>query len=384
MLLQLGPSHPATHGTTRFMVEVDGETVVRMDVEIGYLHRGFEKMCENVTYNQCQPYTDRLNYCSPLLNNFGFCQAVEKLAQIEVPERAQYIRVIMGEIARICDHLTCTTAVGMELGGFTVFFYCIESRDLLWDLIEETSGARLTTSYGRIGGVQHDLPEGFAEKYEWTKKKVLSWLKDVDKLLTKNRIFIDRCRNTGIISKEDAISFSITGPFLRSTGVNWDLRKNKPYFVYDRFEFDVPVGTRGDNYDRYLLRLEEIRQSFRIIDQALAQIPEGRHITDDPRYALPAKAKTYGSIEGTINHFKLIMEGTLIPKGQAYGYTEGANGELGFHITSDGSGRPYRVRVRPPCFTNVAALSHISTGGFLADIIPTFDTMNMIGGEIDR
>jgi NADH-quinone oxidoreductase subunit D len=384
MTITLGPSHPATHGTSRFIVELDGETIVRMDVEVGYLHRGFEKMCENVTYNQVQPYTDRLNYVSPLLNNVGFCHAVEKLAGIEAPERAQYIRVIMGELSRICDHLTCTTAMGMELGGFTVFFYCIEARDLIWDLVEETTGARLTTSYGRVGGVQHDLPEGFADKYRSVKTKVLDWVRDVDKMLTKNRIFIDRCRNTGLISKEDAISYAMTGPFLRSTGVSYDVRKHKPYFVYDRFDFEVPLGNRGDNFDRYLIRIQEIYQSFRIIDQALEQIPDGPFIIDDPRYALPPKAKVYSSIEGTINHFKLVMEGTPVPKGEAYGYTEGGNGELGFHITSDGSGRPYRVRVRPPCLCNVAALAEMSIGGFLADVIPTFDSMNMIGGEIDR
>jgi len=434
MFLNVGPSHPAMHGIIKIVTELDGERVVSADVEIGYLHRGFEKMCEEGPYNNAIPYTDRLNYVSPLINNFGYCLAIERLLGIEATERCQYIRVIMSELSRISDHLTCIGASAMELGAFTVFLYMIKARELLWELIEDVTGARLTISYGRVGGVKADLPERFAENTRKALEETRKILIECDTLLTRNRIFMDRMQGTGVISKEDAVSYGITGPFLRATGVNYDVRKRHPYFVYDRTKFDVPLGEHGDNYDRYLVRMEEMEQSMRIVEQALAQIPEGPIQVDyegkvlpaaamvdqaklgntaglkivevdlDPtlsgstkrfhgrinapekRAVLPPKEDTYGNIEGLMHHFKLVMIGHGIrpPKGEVYVPVEGANGELGFYIVSDGSDRPYRVRVRPPCFTIMAALPQLLIGDMVADIVPTFGSVNMIGGELDR
>ncbi|GAB4302443.1 MAG: NADH-quinone oxidoreductase subunit D [Myxococcota bacterium] len=384
MSVQMGPSHPSMHGIVKLNLELDGETILRVEPEIGYLHRGFEKMCEVRTWNQVLPFTDRLNYVSAGLNNVGYHLAVEKLIGLEIPERAKYIRVIFSELFRIIDHFICVAAAAMELGGFTVYFYCVEAREKLFELTEGLSGARITTSYGRIGGVNRDLFPGFAEHYRAVKKRCMELYKDIDTLLTKNRIFIDRVRNTGVISKEDAINFSYAGPMLRSTGFAHDLRKVEPYLVYDRFDFEVPVGDNGDNFDRYSVRMREILQSFRIIDQALEQIPDGPIISDDVRYVLPPKNEVYHSIEGMMNHFKLIMEGVKVPAGEIYSATEAANGELGFFIVSDGGGKPYRIHVRAPCFHFTASLPFLLEGGLLADIIPTFDAINMIGGELER
>jgi len=434
MLLNVGPSHPAMHGIVRIITELEGEKVLTSDVEIGYLHRAFEKSAEQRGYLQVIPYTDRLNYVSPLINNFGYCLAVEKLFGLKVPERAQYIRVILSEISRVADHLTCIGATAMELGAFTVFLYMMQAREYLYELIEAVTGARITVTYSRIGGLKADLPKGFEAKCRAAIQKSRKLLKDCDGLLTMNRIFVDRTKGVGVISQEDALSYAITGPFLRSTGVDYDVRRAFPYLVYDRFEFEIPVGTKGDNYDRYLCRMEEMVQSFRIIEQALDQIPEGPVLTDmegrvipasemvdeakmgrtegllqnsvtgDPtlegaprdrypafetsnmRAILPAKEDTYGNIEGLMHHFKIVMDGHGIrpPKGEAYFPVEGGNGELGFYVVSDGSGRPYRVRVRPPCFAIMAALPVMLNGGMFADIIPTFGSVNMIGGELDR
>ena len=434
MFLNVGPSHPAMHGIIQIILELDGERILGADVEIGYLHRAFEKESERGPYNNVMPYTDRLNYVSPLINNFGYCLAVERLLGIEATERCNYIRVIMSEISRITDHLTCVGASAMELGAFAVFLYMIKAREWLWELIEAVTGARLTISYGRVGGVKADLPEGFAERTRKVLEEVRGVLLECDTLLTRNRIFVDRMQDTGVISKERAMSYAITGPFLRATGLALDVRKAAPYFVYDRMTFHVPTGAHGDNYDRYLVRMEEMEQSMRIIEQALAQIPagplnvdyEGRvlpadvmvdeakmgrvagfkqvRVTLDPtlegstrgphdavnagerRAVLPAKEDTYGNIEGLMNHFKLIMLGHGIrpPQGEYYSAVEGANGELGFYVVSDGSDRPYRVRVRPPCFTIMAALPDLIVGDMMADLVPTFGSINMIGGELDR
>ncbi len=384
MTINLGPSHPATHGTVRIVAELDGEIIQKADVEIGYLHRGFEKSCENATWAQVLPYTDRLNYVSPLLNNVGWAMAVEKLLGIQDPERSQYIRVIAGEVSRMADHLTMLGAMSLELGGFAPFLYGMEARELLYDRITELCGARVTTAYTRIGGVANDLPPGWTDKLKGTLVKVAELREEMDKLLSKNRIFIDRTRGTGVITREDALDFGFTGPCLRATGVDYDVRKAHPYLVYDRFDFTVPLGTRGDNYDRFLLRVEELRQSERIILQALDQLPDGPVIVDDWRIALPPKAQVYGSIEGVMAHFKLIMQGPQIPPGEAYQYTEGGNGELGFYIVSNGQGKPYRVHVRAPGFPLLSALGHIVQGHMLADLIPTFDSINMIGGEVEQ
>jgi len=384
MQIAMGPSHPAMHGTVQMLLTLDGETVVDMDVRIGYLHRGFEKMAEVCTYNQVIPYTDRLNYVSPLCNNVGWVLAVEKALGITCPERCQYIRMIMCEMSRISDHLTAIGAGALELGGFTPFLYAVQAREEVWQVVEQVTGARLTTSYTRVGGVKADLTDDFEERWAHAKSEVLRLIVDVDKLLTKNRIFYDRMANVGVISQEDAIAYGYTGPALRSTGVDYDVRTYAPYLLYDRVEFDVPVGTNGDNYDRYLVRLEEVRQSIRIIDQCLAQMQPGPIKVEDWTVVLPPKDAVYNTIEGMIAHFKLIMEGVKVPAGEVYGYIEGGNGEVGFYVVSDGSGRPWRVKVRPPCFALMQALKPMLVGGLLADIIPTFDTINMIGGEIDR
>jgi NADH-quinone oxidoreductase subunit D len=384
MEIQMGPSHPASHGTVKFNLKLDGETIVAVDVEIGYLHRGFEKMCEQATWNHCFPYADRLNYASPLLNNVGFALAVEKLAGLEVPERVKYIRVICGEISRITDHLTCLGMGASEIGAISAGFYMIEAREYLYDLVEAITGARLTVTYGRLGGVTNDLPADVRSRVARCFESVRGVVGDCEKLLSRNRIFVDRMQGVGAISREDAISYGMTGPLLRATGVDYDVRKAEPYLVYDRMDFIVPTGTTGDNYDRFNVRLAEIEQSMKIVDQALAQIPDGPIMANDPRYVLPPKREVYGSIEGLMNHFKLVIEGQKIPAGEVYVATEGGNGELGFYLVSDGSGRPYRVRVRPPCFYAMSALEQMLTGAMIADVITTFGQINMIGGECDR
>ena len=435
MLLNVGPSHPAMHGIIRMILKLDGEVVRDVDVEIGYLHRGFEKMSETVPYNGVIPYADRLNYVSPLINNMGYCMAVEKLLGLKVPERCEYIRVIMSEISRISDHLTCIGASAMELGAFSVFLYMIKAREFLWELVELVTGARLTISYCRVGGVKADLPSGFEERAAKALDETRKVLAEVDKLLTRNRIFVDRMKGTGKISQEDAISYGITGPFLRATGVNFDVRKASPYSIYDQVQFEVPLGSHGDNLDRYYVRMEEMEQSMRIVEQCLKNIPGGpvavhpetgqpiaaaemvdkakmgkidqisdRIVVTDPTLAgaeksihgniaapekrvfLPPKEDTYGNIEGLMQHFKLVMFGHGIrpPKGEVYQAVEGANGELGFYVVSDGSENAYRVRVRPPCFPIMAALPKLLTGDQMADVVPTFGSVNMIGGELDR
>jgi NADH-quinone oxidoreductase subunit D len=435
MLLNVGPAHPAMHGIIRILAKLEGEQIREADVEIGYLHRGFEKMSETVDYNGVIPYTDRLNYVSPLINNMGYCMAVEKLLGIPVPERCHYVRVILAEISRITDHLTCVGASAMELGAFTVFLYMIKAREYLWELVEKVTGARLTVTYCRVGGVKADLPDDFAGPCRKAFAETRTVLAEVDGLLTRNRIFADRMNGTGAISAEEAISYGITGPFLRATGADYDVRKDCPYAVYDRLPFDVPVGTRGDNMDRYLVRMEEMEQSMRIVEHALRDIPRGpvqvnpetgRPIpaaemvdrakigdipaiadgsavacptlegsggpahafiaTGDKRVFLPAKEDTYGNIEGLMQQFKLVMSGHGVrpPKGEVYFPVEGANGELGFYVVSDGTGSPYRVRVRPPCFAIMSALPRLITRDMMADLIPTFGSVNMIGGELDR
>jgi NADH-quinone oxidoreductase subunit D len=386
MPLNMGPSHPAMHGTVRMVLEVEGEKISNVDIQIGYLHRCFEKESESATWTQIFPYTDRLNYVSPMLNNVGYALAVEKLLGIDkrIPERAQFIRVIVGEISRVTDHLTCLGAGAMELGAFTAFLYNLKFREWLWELLEELSGARLTHSYVRIGGVVADLPAGWMDKLRDVLRRGREVLKDVDKLLTRNRIFRDRMDGIGIITREDVAAWGLTGPIARSAGVPYDIRKDHPYLVYDRFDFDVAIGSVGDNFDRYAVRVEEMHQSMRILEQAMDQIPEGRTLIDDPRIALPPKSETYNSIEAMIAHFKLIMDGIHVPPGEVYSFTEGGNGELGFYLVSDGSGTPYRVRIRPPCFAATAGLAQMIVGRMIPDVVPTFGSLNMIGGECDH
>lgn len=380
----MGPSHPASHGTIKFNLRLDGEQIVDCDVEIGYLHRGFEKMCEQGTWTQVFPYTDRLNYASPLINNVGFALAVEKLAGIEAPERAQWIRMVMSEISRICDHLTCLGMASIEVGAFTVGLYMNEAREYLYDLVEAVTGARVTVSYCRIGGVANDLPADFGAALRDRFGKIRALLADCDALLTRNRIFVDRMSGVGVLPAKEAISYGVTGPMLRASGVAYDVRKRFPYLFYDRVDWEVPTGSRGDNYDRFLVRLQEIEQSMRIAEQALERMPPGEVRLRDPRYVLPPKSEVYHSIEGLMNHFKIVMEGIKIPPGEVYFPVEGANGELGFYLVSDGSGRPYRVRVRPPCFFGMASLGEILRGHMVADVVTIFGMVNMIGGECDR
>jgi NADH-quinone oxidoreductase subunit D len=384
MELQMGPSHPASHGTIKFNLKLDGERIVDCDVEVGFLHRGFEKMCEQGTWTQCFPYTDRLNYASPCINNVGFALAVERLIGIDTTERCKYVRMIMSEVARIADHLTCLGMASSEVGATTVAFYMLEAREFLYDLIEAVTGARLTVTWCRVGGMTHDLPEDFNDRMKASFARLDQVLSDCDKLLSRNRVFIDRMANVGKLSKEEAISYGLTGPLLRAAGVSYDVRKAHPYLVYDRMEFEVPLGDRGDNYDRFNVRFQEMYQSKRIIEQAIAALPEGPVTITDPKVVLPDKEKVYNSIEGLMNHFKLIMEGIHVPAGEVYQAVEGGNGELGFYIVSDGSGRPYRVRVRPPCFLGMGALNKMLIGRMIPDIITTFGMINMIGGECDR
>ena len=384
MELQMGPSHPASHGTIKFNLKLDGEKIVDCDVEVGYLHRGFEKMCEQGTWTQCFPYTDRLNYASPCINNVGFALAVERLLGIDTTERCKYVRMIMSEVARIADHLTCLGMASSEVGATTVAFYMLEAREFLYDLIEAVTGARLTVTWCRVGGMTHDLPADFNDRMKASFARLDQVLSDCDKLLSRNRVFIDRMAGVGKLPKEEAISYGLTGPLLRATGVSYDVRKAHPYLVYDRMEFEVPVGDRGDNYDRFNVRFQEMYQSKRIIEQAIAALPEGPVTITDPKVVLPEKEKVYNSIEGLMNHFKLIMEGIHVPAGEVYQAVEGGNGELGFYIVSDGSGRPYRVRVRPPCFLGMGALNKMLIGRMIPDIITTFGMINMIGGECDR
>ena len=386
MTINMGPSHPATHGTVRIVLDIEGETIRKADVQIGYLHRCFEKESEHATYTQVFPYTDRLNYVSPMCNNVGYALAVEKLLGVvdKIPDRAQYIRVIVSELSRITDHLTCSAAGAMELGAMTIFFWAVKTREWIWELLEELSGARLTHSYVRIGGVAHDLTPNFKERLRDLFPKIEKTLADISDSLYDNRIFRDRMDGTGVFTQAQAIAYGWTGVSLRSTGISYDVRKDHPYLVYDKLDFEVPVGSKGDNFDRYILRVEEIRQSIKILKQALEMIPEGPITIDDPRISMPPKQEVYNSIEGMIGHFKLIVDGIRVPAGEVYSYTEGGNGELGYYIVSDGTGRPYRCRVRPPCFAIVSALETMILNTPIADIVPTFDMMNMIGGECDR
>ena len=384
MHINMGPSHPAMHGVINIKVDIDGEKVVNAKLDIGYLHRGFEKSAENKTYKQVIPYTDRLNYVSPLLNNFGYTLAVEKLLGIDVPRRTKFIRVIMGELSRLTDHLTCNAAIMMENGGFTPFLYYMKAREMLFALIEKVTGARLTVNYSRIGGLRNDLFDGFKEETLSILDKIQDILDDVEKMVIRNRIFMDRWKDTGILSREDAIAWNITGPVGRASGFDYDVRRDHPYFVYDELEFDVPIGKYGDTYDRVLVREEEMRQSMSIIRQALDLIPKGPINVDDPRITMPKKTKVYNTIEGMITNFKLIIEGVKVPAGEIYSFTEAGNGELGYYIVSDGTGKPYRVRLKPPCFYNTQALAEMIKGNTIADIIPVFGSINMIAGELDR
>jgi NADH-quinone oxidoreductase subunit D len=384
MVFNMGPSHPATHGVTKMIVELDGEQVTDCKIEIGFLHRGFEKSCENSTWTQVFPYTDRLNYVSSIMNNVGYALAVEKLCKLDIPERAKYLRVVSAELHRICDHMTVIGATGLELGAMTIVIFAVEARDLLWDRLTELCGARLTSNYCRIGGVARDMPEGWAEKTLQTLDRVAEIREEIATLLNRNRIFSDRLRGVGVISRADAIDYGFTGPCLRASGEPYDVRKAAPYLVYDRLDFDIPIGTNGDTFDRYLMRIEEARQSDRIVRQCFQQMTPGEIIVQDFRYALPPKPLVYGTIEGVMAHFKQIMEGIKVPAGEVYSYTEAANGELGFYLVSDGGGRPYKIGLRAPVWPMLMALPSMAKGRLFADLVPTYDSINYIAGEVEQ
>jgi NADH-quinone oxidoreductase subunit D len=386
-ILNMGPSHPASHGTVKFLIELDGETIVDLDVQVGYLHRGFEKECESGTWYQAIPYTDRLNYNSAILANIGYCLAVEKLLGLETPERCQWLRVLAAELSRIGDHLTRCGAACLELQAMTPFLYGIEARELTWDLQEILCGARVTSNYIRIGGVKHPMPASFPSLCRANIAKIRGLLKDFDDVVTDNRIFVDRLRGTGLIAKEELIRYGVTGPLLRAAGVPLDLRKAQPYLVYEQIDFDVPIGEVGDNYDRYLVCVEEMHQSLRIVEQCLEKLEElgdGPVNVDDPRVRWPAKARVFNKMEELIQQFKAVTEGPRVPPGEAYHAIESANGELGFYVVSDGTAVPWKVRCRPPSLINLQPLPLMVRGSLLADMIPTFDLINMIGGECDR
>jgi NADH-quinone oxidoreductase subunit D len=366
------------------VLDLEGEQVIDADVQVGYLHRGFEKECETGFFYQNIPYTDRLNYSSPIINNVGYCLAVEKLFDIRTPPRCEYIRVIGSEISRLADHLLSIGSSAMELAAFTPMLYLLEARELMYDLTDAMCGARVTTNFVRIGGISADLPEGFAKFAIERLDRTMKLLDDSDKLLTANPIFRERMELTGHLPPADLIAGGATGPILRAGGVPYDVRRVTPYLIYDQIDFDVPVGEHSDNFDRYLVRMEEMRQSRRMIVQCLERLPDGPVSSEDRRVRWPAKQKVFGQMEELIDQFKLVLEGGMPPAGEVYHAVEGANGELGFYIVSDGTGRPWKCRCRSPSFSNMSMMRGMLVGGQLADVVPTFGMTNMIGGECDR
>lgn len=382
--LNLGPSHPATHGTIRNFVALDGEKIVSCVTEIGYLHRGFEKSCEAHTYPQIIPYTDRLNYCSALLNNVGYSKAVEKILGVSLPDRAIFMRVILGELARIIDHEVCLGAMFVDMGGLTNYWYLYNPRERIYDFLSKLTGARFTNSFTRIGGMAYDFFDGWEDELNIHLEDIKQGLDDAMILIEKNRIFLDRVQNICNINAQEALNYGFTGPNLRASGVDYDLRKDKPYYYYDSFDFTVPVGSQGDIYDRMMVRFFEMKESISIIRQAMKIIPKGDVSIKDKDIFLPPKSEVYGNIEAIINHFKLIFDGIKLPNGHFYDASEGANGELGFFILSDGKTTPYRLKLRPPCFYALNAYSQMVKGCFIADSILNLGSLNIIAGELDR
>ena len=384
MPLNVGPSHPATHGCLRFMAAMDGETIVASVEEIGYLHRGFEKMVERGTWQQVIPYTDRLNYCSAIMNNIAFCRAVENMFGVELTERCKVLRVIVNELSRINDHFVCVAAAFQDLGGTTPFMYAFNPREEIMCIWEKLTGARLTNSYARIGGLYRDSYDGFEADVLSALDSTEKALKDLHACLDRNRIFLDRTVGIGKISAEKAISYGWTGPCLRASGVASDLRKDEPYYDYETYDWEVVVGTQGDCNDRLQVRLAEIEESVKIVRQALKRLAPGPVDIVDPRIRVPAHKLAYQDMEGLIGRFKSVYEGIRVPEGEYYCGSECANGELGFTIVSDGSGHPYRIKVRPPCLTQFAAFHDLVEGGQLADSMAVLSGLNIIAGELDR
>ncbi|MBI4564877.1 MAG: NADH-quinone oxidoreductase subunit D [Planctomycetes bacterium] len=389
LVVNFGPQHPATHGTLRAIVELDGEIVRSMALEIGYLHSGFEKIAEYRTYNQTVTVTDRMNYLSPLCNNIGFALAVEKLMGLEVTPRCAAIRVILYELSRVADHILSVGLQAMDLGAFSVMLWTFIERENLYDIFEAVTGARLTTSYTRVGGLFRDVPPDFEEMCRTFMAKCGKSIDDIETVLNENRIFRDRTVGVGRLSKEEAISFGLTGPLLRACGVPYDIRKARPYLGYDQYDFEIAVDDEGDVFARYRVRVKEMREALKIVDQALRALPQGPIWVDDPRIVIPPKNADNapsGGMEGLIYHFKNYMlgHGVCPPKGEIYFATEAPNGELGWYLVSDGSGRPYRWRVRPPSLYNYQAFPEMCAGKLLSDAVAVLSSLNVIAGELDR
>lgn len=384
--MNLGPQHPATHGTLRVKLELDGENVVSAEPEIGFLHTGFEKLGEHLSYNQFVTLTDRMNYMSPLCNNVGFAVACEELMGIEVPPRGQYVRVCLAELTRIADHVVCVGLQAMDLGAFSAMLWTFIQREKLYDVFEVVTGARLTTSYTRVGGVMRDVPEDFREIVEANTKDLLPLLDEIESMLDKNRIWLERTQGVGVLNPEDAVAYGVTGPMLRACGVAYDVRRAHPYLCYPELDFEVVTETAGDTYARYKVRLNEMRESLKIVQQCLDNMPDGPVDVESNKVVLPRKDEVYSSMESLIHHFKLTMPGHGVkpPVGEIYSATESPNGELGFYLVSDGTGIPYKVRVRPPSFLNYQVFPQLLQGRLLSDAIAVLSSMNVIAGELDR
>ncbi len=384
LTVNMGPQHPATHGVLRVILEVEGETIVKATPVVGYLHTGIEKTMESKLYYKAIPCTDRMDYLSPMMNNLGFCLAVEKLMGIEVPEKVKWARVCLAELTRIKSHLVWLGTHAMDLGAVSMSLYTFREREMIVDIYEACGGQRMMSTYIRIGGLSHELPPNFDKLVRTVLKDLPDRLNDYETLLTNNRIFIGRTKNVAVISAEDAINWSLSGPMLRGSGVKQDLRKDNPYCGYENFDFDIAVGKTGDSYDRYLLRLEEIRQSLRIIEQAIDGMPEGPYRAHVPGVVLPPKEDVLHKMESLIFHFKIITDGFESPEGSVYQAVEASKGELGFYIASNGSNRPQRIRVRPPSFINLAALPQLIEGSMVADAVCAIGTLDIVLGEVDR
>ncbi len=384
LILNMGPQHPSTHGVLRMILEIDGETVVQCIPDIGFLHRGFEKIAENKRFHQFIPYTDRLDYLAPLSNNVSYAMAVEKLFGIELPKRAQYVRVIACELARISAHLLALGTYALDVGAGTVFFHTFDEREKIYDLIEKLAGHRFTTSYTRIGGVARDASKEFITELQAFLKQLPATLDDMEHLLTNNRIWIDRTSGVGAISQKLALQYGISGPNLRATGINWDLRKNMPYLAYSDFDFKVPLGENGDAYDRYLVRQLEMRESIKILEQAINNLPSGPVNADVPEVVIPTKEQVYTQMEALIWHFKIISEGFKAPVGQIYSAIENPKGEFGFFIKSDGGNKPVRTRIHSPSYRSVQIIPELVKGKLIADVVTTIASLDPVLGEIDR
>lgn len=386
MMLNMGPQHPATHGVLRIVLHLDGEMVVKAVPHIGYLHRGIEKLCEHITYQQCLPYTDRMDYLASICNNIGYILAVEKLLGIEdeIPERAKVTEVILFELGRIESHLVGIGTNALDLGAMSAFLYCFKERERIYDILETVCGARLTTSYPRVGGLPLDLPEDFEEVVRNFLKIFPTTLNEVENLLLRNKIWIQRTKGVAVISAEDAINLGLTGPALRGSGVPYDVRKATPYLGYENYDFEIPVANEGDAYSRFICRVEEMHQSLKIIQQAIDNLPDGPYIADLPDIVLPEKELTYTKMESLIRHFVIVYEGFKPPAGEIQHAVENPKGELSYYLISDGSGKPYRMRVRGPSFVNMQALSKMVEGSLVADVIAAIGSLDIVLGEIDR